>query len=224
MKVDLFSIVLLVGIFQGIFLTLFLFFSKESEAKSNKILAAFIFAFTLLTLNDLLFNTKTILEFPNLFLILDPFILMLGPLAYFYIRAIVTKNKTIRTKDLIHFFPAGFLWLVLIPVYFQNKSSKEKLIMESISSIGEEPDFILILASLHLLVYFVISIFHLSKYQKEIKNSYSFSEKINLKWLKIFLIITSVLWISFTIQVLFQFYQIKSTNDLLFTISMYLIG
>ncbi len=224
MKIDFVTIVLSVGIFQGIFLTIFLLFSNEAAGKSNKILACFIFSFTLLTLNDLLVETKALLDFPNLFLLLDPLIFVLGPLAYFYIRDLVMGQKALRLKDLFHFLPAAFLWIILIPIYLQSTTSKENLILESYSTLGEDTDFILIFAALHLLVYFIISIAGITKYQQEIKENYSFEEKINLKWLKYFLIITSVLWIFFTIQVLFQFNQLKSINDLLFTISMYLIG
>lgn len=224
MKIDFVTIVLSVGIFQGIFLTIFLLFSNEVAGKSNKILAGFIFSFTLLTLNDLLVETKALLDFPNLFLLLDPLIFVLGPLAYFYIRDLVTEQKALRLKDLFHFLPAAFLWIILIPIYLQSTTSKENLILESYSTLGEDTDFILIFAAIHLLVYFIISIVGITKYQQEIKENFSFEEKINLKWLKYFLIITSVLWIFFTIQVLFQFNQLKSINDLLFTISMYLVG
>ena len=224
MKIDFLSILLSVGILQGIFLTLFLLFTKESAIKSNRILATFVFSFSLLTFNDLLLDTGTMLYCPEVFFVFDPIILLLGPLAYFYIRALTSEKRVLQSKDFIHFLPAILLWLLLIPIYILNSDKKKELIFETYTTLNQEPDLILIIVSLHLLLYFILSIFNISKYQKEIKHNFSFEEKINLKWLKYFLVITSVLYVFFAMQTVFQLKQLKAVNDLLYTIAMYLIG
>lgn len=221
---NLLSIALAVGIIQGLFLTIILIARKKGNYKSNRFLALFIFAFTLLTLSDFLTETKLVVAFPHSFLLFEPIIFFLGPLAYFYVRSLSTAVLNFRKNDIFHFLIGFLFWLLLVPFYFSGERFKKNVILESYSNSENSIDFILLTASFHLLSYFIISIFLLKKYQVRIKDNYSYQEKINLNWLKIFLMITSVLWLFFTIQVFFHASLLKTINDILFTISMYMIG
>ena len=117
----------------------------------------------------LLFENKSI---SRVVLLIRPLFLMLLPLKYLYIKAILSKKKDFKIKDLLHFvFPIG-LFLVLI-FYGIDKSF---VFTKSI--------FVIVV--LYFGLYFYLSVRYIISVNKDSKRNYALgiyeNRKINIQW------------------------------------------
>ena len=101
-KLDLYTILLLIGLVQGIFLTYFFFINRKNNP-SNLFLGCLILVLTLslteifLNYSGLMFSVLSLNNFS------EPLQLLLGPLLYFYIRSYV--NRDFSRIQFLHLIP-----------------------------------------------------------------------------------------------------------------------
>lgn len=72
----------------------------------------------------LLYQTKTIFEFPHLLRVNTPFVLATGPAIYLSIRHLLSKNNQFNKRDLWHFLPTLLSIAYFIPLYLKSGYSK----------------------------------------------------------------------------------------------------
>jgi len=125
------------------------------------------------------------------YLISDSIGFLIGPLLYIYIKSLHQKNDSLLKKHRLHFLPLGIYFLLITLPFFitfwidQNLFSYQKLIGEYY--------FLLHIQALYLLVYAVLSLKLLSKYQKAIKENYSNLAEKDLNCIRYFLVAIMVL-------------------------------
>jgi len=118
-----------------------------------------------------------------------PFVhsLAIGPLLYFYVRAISNYTFRIKGKMYLHLLPAFIYlgvtsWMSLADVFlFDNYNLTNEY---------EDPDFAgwyTILSTISILVYLFLSIKHFRDYKKFTQITTSFADLASLKWLRNFL-------------------------------------
>ena len=118
-----------------------------------------------------------------------PFVhsLAIGPLLYFYVRAISNYTFKVKGKMYLHFLPAfaylGINVLIgLADVFLFNKYN--------LTNEFEDPDFAnwyTILSTISILIYMFLSIKHFKDYKKYTQITTSFADLASLKWLQNFL-------------------------------------
>lgn len=181
----------------GIIITFFLVIiltSKKNKSEADKILALWLF-FTgfHLILFYLHFNNEYI-EFPFLLGFEIPMPLVQGPFLYLYTSALTNQNHN-KKYNLLHYTPFIITILLLLP--FFGLSSDEKIDIYKNEGKGYEPLLLVVYIAVIIsgILYALLSLQKLSKHRKNITEQFSFTEKINLRWLIYLILGSSVIWV-----------------------------
>ncbi|WP_163409931.1 helix-turn-helix domain-containing protein [Flavobacterium ajazii] len=181
----------------GIIITFFLVIiltSKKNKSEADKILALWLF-FTgfHLILFYLHFNNEHI-KFPFLLGFEIPMPLVQGPFLYLYTSALTNQNQN-KKYSLLHFIPFIIAILLLIP--FFGLSSDEKIDIYKNEGKGYEQLLLIVYITVIIsgILYALLSLQKLSKHRKNITEQFSFTEKINLRWLSYLILGSGVIWV-----------------------------
>jgi AraC-like DNA-binding protein len=207
MKVDFIDILLFVLFFQILSLTPFLLFGTNKKGMSNKILAIFLFSKALCISNFLslrLFD-YTYQYFPHAFYFGSSFTILWGPGIYFYTRSLVKTDFKFQKKHIIHLIPftVHFLYL-LFSYHIYGADTKRILISEGRIFSNNFSDWVNGFTHILVFLYVTAAFIALIKYRKDLKNSFSSIDSINLAWMFFVLIGFSVKW-SVDVWVYFDF-------------------
>jgi AraC-like DNA-binding protein len=108
------AIINLIGASQALLSAAALTSTQRGNRLPNRYFAFFLTALSVYIIMAVLFETGYIIRVPYLLDIENPFLFMLGPCFYFYIRAAAGESLGRRGKILLHFLPAllfGLLWI-----------------------------------------------------------------------------------------------------------------
>ena len=103
LRIDSYSILILLGILQGVLLVAFLFRSNSVKFLQNRQLAYATIALLIVAAGSLAFYSKFILFYPNLLRVHSPFVYLIAPLIYLYVKNESSGEKSIVTKKLVSF-------------------------------------------------------------------------------------------------------------------------
>jgi AraC-like DNA-binding protein len=223
--VTIISLIFIVAISIGFFLSLILFFTRKGNTRANKFLSILIFFFSTVQIWDFLMYTRLILRFPHMMMVVNPLILLLGPFVYFYVKSLTNIGWRFSAILGVHFIPAIAFYIYFFPTYFLDEQEKFRLISDAFINhkfIIPRPFYIF--AVTQILAYLIYSVRILLEHSKYIKNNFSFTEHINLNWLKRLLIIFIVLWLAFALRSLYAVKMIWEISALLSVLTMYIVG
>ncbi len=123
---DILSFILLLGAIHGVFLSIVLVTLKNTRTLANRLLALILIMFSTIIIVHALFHQEADHNLTKAFsedyhLITSPYIfdtlaLMIGPLTYYYFKAIVDPKFTFQKGRLIHFIPAIVCFAVLLTI------------------------------------------------------------------------------------------------------------
>jgi hypothetical protein len=126
---------LLLSVFSLIFSVLLLVYNKGYKS-ANIYLAMFLFLFNLIILTNYLYfysNSKTILAF-LLCIPINPTSYLLGPLVFFYVRAILKNNIHFAKYDWLHFIAFAVIFIGRFPFIFISWDAKLQIADEIINN------------------------------------------------------------------------------------------
>lgn len=184
-----------VGIFEALFLFAFIQ-SKKKRTVADSVLSTIFLVFGLNILFAFLEwqNRTNAYPFPELIQSTPPFILLHGPLLWFYIKAQTEQSFRFRWIHLLHFLP--FILLVInLSVTIYSLPTVDKINLDQSEGFKQLPTFgpCMMLILVLPLVYYAWSLVLLNKYRKRIKNYFSEITHIDLSWLRILLISSLIL-------------------------------
>lgn len=176
---------LIVVIGQLSFLCFFLFTSKQGKILSNRLLGLF---FLLLALNliDLLLKMNGYDSFYRPFaLVDDAFVLLYGPLIYFYTFTIIHKDHKWKGQWAWHFVPFMLLAGYLILVQNLNPVVQQEQLLQDIEQFRLPKGIFLAMALtyLHPFIYLLLSYRLLYRYRQFIRQQFSNISAVDLRWL-----------------------------------------
>ena len=171
-----------------------LLMSKQQKELKDYLLAGW-FVLILLGISVAYLNYNQVEGWRALFELTDASVFLHGPIIWFYTLALTEKSFHLRMKDSWHLLPFFVGGTVLMyPVLFGN----------SISDEGRNT--ILVIKMLVLIAYAIATLFRLRLHEAQIGDYYSFTEKIDLNWLKFLVWAVIIIWfISVVSQSLFYF-------------------
>ncbi len=219
----LFSVINLIGIAQAIFFSVLLFIPKENRSKAHLFLALFLLAYALVQLSEVLDESKYIIVLPNMSQVFPALIFAMGPLLFFYVRALTNKDFTLNWKHLLHFIPLLVLLLLLIPYFSLSTSEKLKIILQEY----DQPDTDLIIpyiANIQIFIYLLLSMRAVRKYSDNVKDYFSNTDKVSLQWLIYLMIALSLIWAVWLLHTKYPMDLFKYTEAILFTAFIYALG
>ena len=123
-SVKVLAILNLLGAVQGILLAIALILIKRGNRAANRLLAALVATTAFQILGAVLFTTKDIDDFPHLSRLHHPFLFLIPPLLYLYIRELTARRESLDRKDLLHFLPFLFCALYLTPYFLRGAEYK----------------------------------------------------------------------------------------------------
>jgi AraC-like DNA-binding protein len=172
-------------IIQPLVFALQLFVYKNSNSKAARVLGVLMIAVSIFYFTTGgVFLVKIGLEWITSNFVYS-FLLLTNPLFYLYVRALTVPHFKFNKKEALHLLPA----LVFLPLGVLG-SNTELLRMETVRLVSTS------LYNLQFVVYVVLMIVLLVRHSSNIKYYFSFTEGVNLNWLKIFVgfyIVTSAL-------------------------------
>lgn len=221
---DIIAIFILVGVIQGLIISLVLLRNHNGSKIANQLLALFCFLFALVTFEDFLMRTKFILQIPHIWGLLAPFTFLLGPIFYLYVESLSKPKFVWKKTHLIHSIP--FLLIVSIlffNVYIQPANIKKQWILESINTHSDAGFWDIAFVS-QPLIYLLLSLRLIKIHQTNIKKFFAYDEQINLKWLKILILSVIAIWAIWCSSVAFNSLYFENLDAVSFPVFVYLLG
>jgi AraC-like DNA-binding protein len=188
--------ILIIGIFEAFSLSLLLFFKKKRNV-SDSILTGFflVFGINILLSYIELYNRKNGYPFPAFINTTAPFILLHGPILWFYIQSQTKQKFQFKPIFLLHFIPfIGMLIDHTSQLYFLPVEEKIHIVTtEAFKDYFSYPLWVMVI-TISPLVYFLWGIKILNTYNSKIENFLSHTELFDFRWLKKLLIIIIILY------------------------------
>jgi AraC-like DNA-binding protein len=218
-----------IAVFNAFFFTVLLF-QKKNRAKHDNILILWLLYLGLFIGVYSFYSHELFTHFQLLSISFISLFLLQGGFLFFYTSALVSYKKKIDKKNLIHLTPFILFNLYLLIISFVPNISK-RIRLDYAHLDSNTPSlflFFLITTVLSGPLYFLLSIKLFKKHKINIFNNFSFSENINLEWLRkliyIFGIIWAVLIIITVIHHVFNLFSMTFCTDGLFlSLSVFVI-
>jgi AraC-like DNA-binding protein len=195
---------LTIGIVMTSIISLILFKQKnKSQAKKILIVIFIQLLFVFIFYYGYLHKIKKLVVLT--FIFEDPIIVFLGPMLFLYVTSIVKNTKITATETIVHFI-APLLYLLTISFPALISLVNGIYVFEYLSRLEDLIPFII----LYSLVYCIISLQLLQKFQVLVKLNYSNLENKNLKWVQHLLL--GIIFI-FSIDILTSIYELATGNS-----------
>jgi len=200
--------ILIIGIFEGLFLAALLF-TKKRRTVSDAILALF---FLLFALNIFLsymeaYNRRNGFPYPLFIFTAAPLLLLHGPLLWLYIKSLTDQHFRLKPLYLINLLPIAAMFTQhAMSIYVLPIDQKIEYVQSEVFKQSFSYPFFLSLIALSPIFYFSLGLQLINKYKRKIEGYFSQTAGIDLKWLNVILgswIILSVVINSFFIIDLF---------------------
>lgn len=184
----------LIGIVIDFFLVILLL-SKNNKSKADKILVVWLALTGIQMTLFYLYYTGAFFTFPFFLGLELPLPLVHGPLLYLYTCAL-TDQPVIGKYYVPHFIPFLIFYGLMIP--FVLHTSAYKIAVYQHQGQGYEKLIIAmnIVAVLSGITYVCLSLYSLHRHQKNLYNQFSYTERINLAWLRYLIFGIATIWMA----------------------------
>ncbi|VUD68853.1 HTH-type transcriptional regulator CdhR [Thalassocella blandensis] len=205
------DVIVFMGAFLSLSLALMLFFKAENGRIARKywnLLAMFFLLSTLHSIDTLVYWSISLNEVlskvsTNIFFLFGFIFFLQGPLLYWYTKAAIYRDFTLKKYDALHLIPALIYPVYMYFIYYRYDHAYKLQFVQDWSSVTSNYYFEALIWSQRLFVfaYSVLSLMLLLNYIRHIKTQQFLLSKIDLRWLKILLIgfLSVNTWVVFTL-------------------------
>ncbi|MBN1647117.1 MAG: AraC family transcriptional regulator [Spirochaetales bacterium] len=196
-KTDVYFIATVAVSFLMLFMALVFFSLKRRNKRPNVFFGLFLVNTVLSMMSfGMLINSGLYLYVPHFLGISTLSLTTIGPLFYFYVHCLIDERYRFSVKSMVHLIPLITGFLLWLPFFLKNAQDKISYIQNWLNGI-KSPELTLhyiLMGSIgiQLYVYFIIIYLTLRKYEKPMKQMFSSIERINLGWLRYFLVSFSI--------------------------------
>ncbi len=186
-SINLASLLVIIGLFESLFIGIYLLFRKSIKYQANRYLGGLILTISIALIPGFFFRIGLLPEFPHTVHIHFVTLFLFGPLAYFYVRVCTQKGFKLKPKLLLHFIPAIIFLIYHLPFYMQSGEDKVSFFLHYFTTgdIGIPP-WVILIRILQPVVYFFICIKLILDYKKHLANSTSVIDFTYHRWLIFF--------------------------------------
>ncbi len=213
------NVIFIIGIFISVF-QFVLLANKKSKSLPDKILAVWMLVIGIHLTSYYLSLLGYWVKYPHLVGITAPFPLLYGPMLYLYTLYSLKNTQNLQKRDYIHFAPFILAYLYLFRFFFFYTAEQKRLVDS-----GEMDDFktfsiaMVIAFMISGISYSILAYGLLNKYKHLINNNFSYTENINLNWLKYCIWGTGLIFITVVVIVVprdLMGFQYRFNADLIF--------
>jgi AraC-like DNA-binding protein len=183
LTLDWLHVVALLGAIQGVFLAGVLA-TKRSNRTASRLLAVAMLAFSVYLASAVYHAAGLEQRFPHFFGAAYPLPVLFAPLIYLYAVCAADRTRRLTRRDALHFVPFAALVIGSLPIYLMGGT--EKIAFYRALLRGEVPLLLRIADPLKLLIgviYTVLTMLFLVRHREQVKDNYSSTERVNLRWL-----------------------------------------
>ena len=188
------EVIFLIGAIQAVFLAV-LIFGKGSKSTADYVLAIWMVFIGLHLLFNYFSVTGIALQHPHLLGVAEFFPQLQGAFLYIYVSILTNENGRFRRSYLFYALPFVFSMVyATIDFYLLGAAEKLNYYLEIAES---APPVYAVLFSLNIYlgpIFVILSFLLLHKHKRNIVDKFSYSEKINLDWLRYVLIGFGFVW------------------------------
>lgn len=230
---DFWVVLKLFSVFQCIFFSVLILTTRSENPNAQKFLVLFLIVFALLESDEILFYSRYIYQIPQITGLVDPLACSLGPLIYLYTSSLTNSSFSLRKHHSLFFLPVFALYLLWIPLYLKSADFKieflQKVFNEQGSMLNVAYPFNLFFVTISIAViwafiFLAMSIFKLYGFNSRLKQFYSSIGSFNLKWLKLLLILLSIIWLSSFLSIFITSRVLHLIDLIVFPIFIFLIS
>ncbi len=193
------ELIFIVGAVQAFFLPL-LIFNKKPRATSDYVLA---FWFVLMGLALVAYYQEVLgkaSEFPIFLGLTTCIAMLLGPVAYIYVLSITRKDQKLSSLHFLHTIPYIVFTVIVFFKLMVNKGAsieEDRLMIED----PEIPVFMALGLFRIFLgpVYLILCLVLLKRHSRKIGEQFSYTDKIDLKWLWQVIWVMTIIWMTVVI-------------------------
>lgn len=223
---DLFAIIIFLGVIQGLFLSFF-FLNKQIRKKPSNLYMGFLMLnLSMMILEIFLVHTGYIFDVLRINNFSEPLTFAVSPLMYFYIYA--TINRKSPQRRWVHLLPM-FLWFIYCILHYMQPYELKQLgylnqlypdmgIKLPEANYNDDPlgirTYILELSMLQFIIYLIASLILVVKTFRSLGISFFTSRKQSISWLRNFIILMFIMLISVAI----------ANTFLIVDLGMYIVG
>ncbi len=219
---DWFSVILLAGATQGIFLSLALFNLPRGNRAGNRFLAGLLLLFALALAWRAAAHAQHEFAAAQLRAVEIATILCFGPLLWFHAKALTGPSFRGERQQLFHFLPALVYVLVYLVLAWPGELGKFNqpavIYFTPLSGLNW-------LALAHVLVYLSAALYDLRQHAHRLQSSFSSLEHLQLNWLHFLLCFCALDWMLVFVWQLFGFQnELAQLPWLFLSFVLYAIG
>jgi AraC-like DNA-binding protein len=191
------SILNILGAAQAVLFAIALLSTRRGNLHANRILAALLLSISILLAWGILSHTRYMLRVPHLAQLHVPFQFLIGPLVYFYVRALLKKPSGLSRRDLWHSLSALICLAYLMPFYLQSGEYKFNYLLAAYRSYPTEWHVRTILLMAQAFVYLVIIIVSLPALRRRKDDARAANvDQSELFWARAWVGIFTVIWLA----------------------------
>lgn len=186
MRLTVTDILIIIVIFQLLFISFFLFTYDKGKRISLWLLGAFFLSFCLNLIDGFLLLSGVYFDYPSFALWASSMPLLYGPLLYLYARSVLYSDFAMRLLGFLHFLPFVLLTCLSIAGY-NLQTGEEKMRMLRAVIDRTIPDYIYVagvVIFLHFFGYMFFSLRIIRQYQYAASNKFSDADRTNLFWMR----------------------------------------
>ena len=206
--ITLFSVLLVAGAAQGLFLVLILLTLRHGHHLANRFLALWIFIFSLELLDEFFLQSGYYVYFPKASVLNWACEFLYGPLIFLYARALTQNGNQAREGawPWLHGVPfvlsltvGGVLWISLSEaVYLEYLFGSQKILLLVIFDVINT-----LLALISMVAYLLVTLRLLRRHVVLVEGNFSYSEKLSLRWLRNLVFSFSGLYLAYVYTLFF---------------------
>lgn len=223
-NISLGDIIIFAGAVQGIFLSVILWNLNKANRISHRLLATFLFLFSVQMVYFVVWDSKIILSIPHLSMLAAPLDFALGPTFYLYALSLTNKNFRLKATHLLHFVLVGFAIIYFLPFYGSGAAEKINYNQQSFAEIPQLWILFSVASTIQSTIYVGLTVLLLLRHARLIKRYYSDTSAIDLGWIRNLLL---VIVFAFVSCVAISFIGWKWANyysNIIFSFSIYAMG
>jgi AraC-like DNA-binding protein len=183
------------GISLGLLLSLLLWTGTRGNRIANRWLAAHVLCLALLSVGDLLEDSRRVLDWPALAHVTDGVIFLVGPCLWMYVRRLTLHVTPGFTRWTIHALPALLCFVLLTPFYLLPPDAKRQIVAAELADARPELDVALLIAAFQMLAYWLAALRVLFRFTRDLRENFSSIERRTFGWLRNMLIVTLGMWL-----------------------------
>ncbi len=214
--------ILYLGAIQGFLLSIFLF-SIKMNIISNRLLGFLTLIWGIIIAAFALQAEGMYVQFPHLLKVFDQLLFFIFPLLYLQVKYLISNYKQFSPKDLFHFMP--WLIIVLLNSDFYLSSGEEKFfLLDNLNLYHKILDMVSSeIIAIQGVIYSIIALRLLSKYEQKIKNYLSNIDKIILRIQYLGISLSLFAWIIGIVGIHLEFFNIDIKVDLFIFVYLTLV-